>query len=116
MHTKIDRRRFLSTAAATGMFTIVPRQVLGGQGTVAPNSRITLAHIGMGTQSISELGGLLEEPALQIVAVCDPNRDSHDYVEWGRNSIRSRIRSYLGNPTWREGRSGCPGGGRLAAR
>ncbi|MCP5517231.1 MAG: Gfo/Idh/MocA family oxidoreductase [Verrucomicrobiales bacterium] len=110
MHTKIDRRRFLSTAAATGMFTIVPRQVLGGQGTVAPNSRITLAHIGMGTQSISELGGLLEEPALQIVAVCDPNRDSHDYVEWGRNSIRSRIRSYLGNPTWREGRSGCPGG------
>jgi predicted dehydrogenase len=31
-------------------------------------------------------------------------------VEWSKNSIRNRIRSYLGKPTWRENELGCPGG------
>ena len=110
MTPQINRRKFLGAAAVTGAFTIVPRHVLGGQGRVAPNDKITLAHIGMGTQGFSELGGLLENPALQIVSVCDPNRDSQNYIEWGKNSIRNRIREYLGNPTWREGTGGCPGG------
>jgi len=110
MTTTINRRKFLGTAAASGLFTVVSRHVLGGTGYVAPNDKIALAHIGMGTQGFSELGGLLEDAEIQIVAVCDPNRDSQNYVEWGKNSIRNRIRSYLGNPTWREGVPGCPGG------
>jgi len=110
MTTNISRRRFLGTAAASGAFTIVPRHVLGGSGRTAPSERITLAHIGMGTQGFSELGGLLADPGIQIVAVCDPNKDSNDYVEWGKNSIRNRIRTYMGNSKWREGQSGCPGG------
>jgi predicted dehydrogenase len=69
-----------------------------------------LANIGMGTQGFRELGGLLSDPRIQIVAVCDPNADSNDYVEWGKNSIRNRIRTYLGNPAWKENDSGCPGG------
>jgi predicted dehydrogenase len=111
MNRPINRRRFLgSTAAATGAFTIVSRHVLGGAGFVAPNDKIALAHIGMGTQGFAELGGLLEDPRIQIVAVCDPNRDSNDYIEWSQHSIRNQIRGYLGNRTWREGATGCPGG------
>ena len=110
MSTRIDRRRFMGSALASGAFTLVPREVLGGSGRVAPSDKITLAHIGMGTQGFSELGDLLAEPQIQIVAVCDPNRDSDDYVEWGKNSIRNQIRGYLDNPSWRQGRSGCPGG------
>ena len=110
MSVTIDRRRFLGTAVASGAFTLVPRHVLGGSGYVAPSEKITLAHIGMGSQGFNELGGLLEDPAIQIVAVCDPNTDSNDYVEWGKNSVRNRIRTYLGNSSWREGQSGCPGG------
>ncbi|MBM4088657.1 MAG: Gfo/Idh/MocA family oxidoreductase [Planctomycetes bacterium] len=64
----------------------------------------------MGTQGFSELGGLLSDPQIQIVAVCDPNTDSNDYVEWGKHGIRNRIRQYLGNSSWREGIDGCPGG------
>ena len=75
-----------------------------------PREKITLAHIGMGTQGFSELGYLLADPQVQIVSVCDPNTDSQDYVEWGPNSIRQRIREYLGNPNWRESVPGCPGG------
>ncbi|UCD48645.1 MAG: Gfo/Idh/MocA family oxidoreductase [Phycisphaerales bacterium] len=110
MTAHISRREFMGSAVASGVFTIVPRHVLGGSGYVAPSERITLAHIGMGTQGFNELGGLLEDPGIQIVAVCDPNTDSSDYVEWGKNSVRNRIRTYLGNSTWREGQSGCPGG------
>ncbi|MBE0537241.1 MAG: Gfo/Idh/MocA family oxidoreductase [Phycisphaerae bacterium] len=110
MAANIDRRKFLGTAVASGAFTILPRRVLGGPGHVPPSEKITMAHIGMGTQGFAELGGLLEEPRIQIVAVCDPNTDSSDYVEWGKGSIRNRIRQYLGNPSWRQNDNGCPGG------
>lgn len=110
MTVNIDRRRFLGSAIASGAFTLVPRHVLGGNGHVAPSDRITLAHIGMGTQGFNELGGLLKDPGIRIVAVCDPNKDSNDYVEWGKNSVRNRIRTYLDNPSWRAGDNGCPGG------
>jgi len=110
MTAHISRREFMGSAVASGIFTIVPRQVLGGNGYVAPSERITLAHIGMGTQGFNELGGLLEDPGIQIVSICDPNTDSSDYVEWGKHSVRNRIRSYLGDSSWRQGDDGCPGG------
>ena len=31
-------------------------------------------------------------------------------MEWGKDSVRNRIRTLLGNPTWRENDTGCPGG------
>ena len=110
MKSEMNRRKFVQAAVATGALSIVPRHVLGGTGQVAPSDKITLAHIGMGTQGFRELGGLLAEPKIQIVAVCDPNADSNDYVEWGKNGIRNTIRTYLGKPSWRENDSGCPGG------
>src|SRR5689334_16617418 len=103
------RRNFVA-AATTGIFTIVPRHVLGGPAYVPPSDKITLAHIGMGTQSINELGGLLADPAIQIVAVCDPNTDSSDYIEWGKGSIRNSLRRYIGDPNWRASDNGCPAG------
>jgi predicted dehydrogenase len=108
--SEIDRRQFIESAAASAVFTIVPRHVLGGTGHVAPSDKITLAHIGMGTQGFGELGNLLADPKIQIVAVCDPNTDSSDYLEWSKGSIRNKIREYLGNSTWRENDNGCPGG------
>jgi predicted dehydrogenase len=110
MTTNMNRRRFLGSAVASGAFTLVPRHVLGASGYVAPSNKITLAQIGMGTQGFNELGGLLADPQIQIVAVCDPNTDSNDYVEWGKHGVRNRIRTYLDDPSWRENDSGCPGG------
>ncbi len=110
MSLDLNRRKFVGTTVATGVFTIVPRYVLGGPGHVAPSEKIKLAHIGMGSQGFRELGGLLENKNLQIVAVCDPNTDSNDYVQWGKNSLRNQIRKYLGEPNWREDAAGGPGG------
>ena len=104
----LHRRTFLA-AGPIAASTIVERQVLGAP-FVPPSDKTTFAHIGMGTQGFRELGGLLGEPKIQIVAVCDPNEDSNDYVDWGKHDIRDRIRRFLGKPDWREGVDGIPGG------
>src|SRR5205823_1512067 len=95
-------------AAAAG-FTIVPRHVLGGAGFVAPSEKITVAHIGCGTQGLRELPGLLAIPEVQVVAVCDPAKESHNYVDWSRDGLRSEIAQAIGKPDWRRG-AGIPGG------
>ncbi len=107
----LSRRRFmLSGSAAAAAFTVVPRHVLGGSGYVAPSEKITLACIGVGTQALREIEGILASPDVHVVAVCDVERDGVHYLEWSRNEIRDRIRRLLQNPTWREGSDHVPGG------
>jgi hypothetical protein len=107
----LTRRKFmLSGGAAATAFAIVPRHVLGGQGFVAPSEKITLAYIGCGTQGIREMLGMLSMPELQIVAVCDPVKDGHDYVDWSKDGHRASIAEALGQPDWRRGQPGIPGG------
>jgi hypothetical protein len=109
--TTHSRRKFiLGSGAAAATFTIVPRHVLGGAGFVAPSEKITLAYIGCGTQGLRELLPLLAMPEVQIVAVCDPVKDGHDYVDWSRDGMRSMIAGALGKPDWRRGAPGIPGG------
>ena len=52
----MKRRDFLTQAAmGATAFTIVPRNVLGGKGYLAPSDRITLGYIGLGRQSLGLL-------------------------------------------------------------
>src|SRR4051812_24162906 len=107
----LSRRQLMLTGgAAATAFTIVPRHVLGGAGFIAPSEKITLACIGFGTQAIREIGGILASPDVQIVAVCDVEKDGVNYLEWGKNQIRDGIRRLLEIPTWREGFNHVPGG------
>jgi hypothetical protein len=108
--SETNRRRFLVNAATATAFTIVPRHVLGGPQYVAPSDKVTLAYIGVGTQGIRELMLLLPSPDVQVVAVCDPNTDSNDYVDWSKNGMRSSIGRFLNKPDWRESTGGIPGG------
>src|SRR5438552_16641005 len=102
MESDQNRRKFLSTtAAATAAFTIVPRHVLGGPGTVAPSDKITLAYIGVGTQGLREMLNLLPVPEIQIVSVCDPSKHAVEYRDWNRDGIVNSIRRTLEKPDWR---------------
>src|SRR6266516_2948690 len=98
----LSRRKFLlAGGAAATAFTIVPRHVLGGPGFVSPSEKITLAYIGCGTQGLREMPAMLAMPEIQIVAVCDPVKESHEYVDWSKDGLRTEIASALRKPDWR---------------
>jgi predicted dehydrogenase len=78
----ISRRRFLGGIAAGATFTIVPRIVLGGKGDVRPSEKTTLALIGMGGQGHVNLFNFLQLDEVQVVAVCDVNREGGGYISW----------------------------------
>src|SRR5438046_9457053 len=81
--SEMDRRKFVGlTATAALGFTIVPRHVLG-KGYIPPSDKITLAYIGTGTEGIREMLPMLTVPEIQIVAVCDPNKEARGYRDWG---------------------------------
>jgi len=112
---QFSRRKFMWTGgAAATAFAIVPRHVLGGPGFVAPSEKITVAHIGCGTQGLREMVGMLAMPQIQFVAVCDPVTESHDYVDWSKDGLRSSIAAALGKPDWRRNEPGIPGGRAVA--
>src|SRR5436305_148616 len=108
----MDRRKFVGMTAAAGLaFTIVPRHVLGGKNFIAPSDKITLAYIGVGTQGIRELLPMLEVPQIQVVAVCDPNKNPVAYRDWGMNYLKGSIRSTVKKQDWNtSGDNNIPGG------
>lgn len=79
---RISRRKLLHGIIAGASFTIVPRQVLGGAKHVAPSERISLGLIGMGGQGHVNLFNFLQMNDVQVVAVCDANREGGGYISW----------------------------------
>jgi len=107
----MNRRKFIGSAAATAAtITIVPRHVLGGVGYVAPSDKITVANIGCGTQGLREMPGLLQNPDIQVVSVCDVNRLTTDYLDWSPQGIRNSMRRTLEDPNWGSNYKGIAGG------
>src|SRR5258706_16474500 len=77
----VTRRDFLkmsalTVGAAAGFPTIIPSSVLGAN---APSKRITMGCIGTGNQGTNDLRGFLQDERVQIIAVCDLNRESTGY-------------------------------------
>ncbi|MEX1239910.1 MAG: Gfo/Idh/MocA family oxidoreductase [Cyclobacteriaceae bacterium] len=108
---KISRRKFVSAAAVASLgFSIVPRHVLGGKSFIPPSDKLTIGYIGCGTQGLSEMADLIQNPKIRIVAVCDPNKRSADYIYWSQHGLRNKIRKTLGDESWAEGVNGILGG------
>ncbi len=107
----MNRRKFIGSAVTSAAaITVVPRHVLGGSGFIAPSDKITVANIGCGTQGIREMPGLLQNPDLQVVAVCDVNKFTTDYLDWSPEGIRNSVRKTLEDPEWGSKYKGIPGG------
>jgi hypothetical protein len=116
MTNMMNRREFLETATASACFTIIPRHVLGGAGVVPPSDKITLAHIGTGTEGLREMTKLIAIPEVQIVAVCDPSKYALGYRDWGKDGLLNDMRNALGKPDWGAGTEGTIPGGRDVAK
>ena len=114
----LSRRRFLQAAAGSSIGAaaapyIVPASALGAEGAAAPSNRITMGIIGTGNQGFNDMRGFLGDDRVQIVAVCDVNRESPGYwsgtvrgrepgrrlVE-GRYAARRRSGKYKGCDTY----------------
>ncbi len=66
---KVSRRSFLgTTAAAAAGITIVPSNVIGGLGHVAPSDKLNIAGIGIGGMGFANLKNLESQ---NIVGLCD---------------------------------------------
>ncbi len=80
-HRTITRRSFLGQTAigAAAAPLILSSTGLQGQEKPAPSERITLGVIGTGNQGFNDMRGFLGDPRVQIVAVCDVNKESAGY-------------------------------------
>lgn len=101
--TNTSRRRFLKTSAAaaalSGFPTIIPASALGREGKPSPSNRITLAMIGTGNQGFNDLRSFLADERVQIVAVCDVNKESLGYWQGklgGREPARRLVEEHYG--------------------
>lgn len=67
-----SRRKFLKGAALTAAgFYIVPRNVLGGPGFIAPSDKLRVASIGVGGMGGGDVRGITQTEKADFIALCD---------------------------------------------
>ena len=76
---RISRRAFVKQASTAGMLTafpsIIPASVLGHERRPAAGDRIAIGCIGVGSMGTDNMRTFLSKDEVQIVAVCDVDRD-----------------------------------------
>jgi len=115
MKTSFSRRDFLrrstATAAALAAFPqIISPSVLGAEGRAAANSRINIGVIGTGNQGTNDMRALLNDERVQVVAVCDVNRESPGYWDGkvaGREPARRLVDQFYAEKRPGSGYKGC---------
>ena len=85
-------------------------------GTVRANSKLTIACIGVGSQGLRVLLDMLRLPQVQVIAVCDVNRGSSNYLDWGPNELRDKVRTVLQDQSWGTALRGPAAGREVAQR
>jgi predicted dehydrogenase len=90
VHNHLNRRRFLTRAAAVAAPLVVPASALGLGGAVPPSERIIMAGLGLGGRGTHDLRWMLPERDVQFVAICDPKRSQ-------RENIKRIIDNHYGN-------------------
>jgi predicted dehydrogenase len=81
---RFSRRVFLARSAqgltaGVAFPAVVPSSALGLGGKVAPSNRVTIGVIGNGNQGFNDIRSFLKDERVQVVAVCDVNRESMGY-------------------------------------
>ena len=83
MQSNTTRRSFLQEILALAIApTFIPAAALGADGRPAPSNRIVMGCVGLGGQGKGDMGGFMGFPQVQVVAVCDVNREGGGYISW----------------------------------
>ena len=84
----------MKTMGAAGLFTIVPRRVLGGNGFIAPSDQLTKAVIGVGGIGRSSYHFSSSE-AYRLLAVCDVDKKHlQSAVDAAKSQLKVDVRAY----------------------
>jgi len=94
----LSRRGFLAGAAAVAAPCFVPGSVLGMNGRTAANERIRIGHIGVGGQGSGHVGAMVGDPAVQVMAVCDPFQSKR---EANKKRADERYAAEIGKGTYK---------------
>lgn len=102
---RISRRNFLQTSSALAVSAlaapcIIPGSALGADGAVAPSKRITLGVIGTGNQGTNDLHDFLRDERVQVIALCDLNKESTGYWNGavaGRDPAKRIVEKHYGD-------------------
>ncbi len=89
-----SRRNFLKTVGLAGLFTIVPRHVLGGQKHIAPSDQLTKGIIGVGGIGRSSYH-FTSNDSCRLVSVCDVD-SSHlqKALDLGKKKFDQQLKAY----------------------
>lgn len=91
---KTSRRTFLKTVGGIGLFTILPRKVLGGNGYIAPSDQLTKGIIGVGGMGRSG-SHFTSDERCRLVAVCDVDRNHLDEaVKQAKEKLNETVKAY----------------------
>jgi predicted dehydrogenase len=114
----LTRRKFLEGGAASAAaLTLMSRpSIAEAAAQASAGKRIKLGCIGVGAQGTRVMMDFLKIPDVQVVAVCDVNRESADYSEWGTGEIVGKERRLLKDPAWGSDWKGATCGRDPAAR
>ncbi len=108
----VTRRELLQVLSSAAL--VLPAARFAGAA-VTPSDKLTVAMIGVGSQGMRVMLDLLRLAEVQVVAVCDVNRGSDGYEDWGGNELRTKVRGVLGDASWGERYAG-PAAGREVAQ
>lgn len=84
MMKELNRRKFIqlsgtAVASAIAVPTLISACARGRNGHVAPSDRVNLAIIGSGNQAMNDIRDFISDKRVQIVGVCDVNKQSTGY-------------------------------------
>jgi len=76
----LNRRDFIKKSVVSGAaISVIPAHVLGGTQGIAPSDKLNAALIGCGNMGLGFLNRWVQNPELQMISVCDVNKESADY-------------------------------------
>ncbi len=106
----VTRRCFLKTSAVVAAPYVIPGSALGADEAVAPSNRIAMGFIGTGNQGTADMRAFLHDERVQVVAVCDVNRQSTGY--WmggvaGREPARKIVEKHYADRQGSGNYAGC---------
>ena len=96
MRKNYSRRDFLKASAAAAAPMIVPATVFGTQDKAAPSNRLGVGHIGVGTMGYNHVKGNLGYADVQVLAVCDVDKDRREFNQKTVEKGYSKDSTYKG--------------------